>query len=755
MAPTVAAASEVASAPSPPSTPWVGGQSLFDQYEVEIELGAGGMGKVYRVRNSLTGGLFAVKRATVTNAEQRRQWMTELLTWIDLPDHPNLVACKFFRTVGSEIVIFAEHVGGGTLDDRLARWRRDGAALQELLDCALQSAWALKVLHARGVVHRDMKPANVLLGGDGVIKLTDFGISSAVESSFGPGAHTPAYASPEQRRGDRVDAASDVFSWGATVLELFAGERTWTLGDAAPDALADLSPPPEWPVLPPTTRALLERCLAHDAGKRPSMDEATRELLATFDAGGGPYRRALVDVHPRRRSQRRDVRAERVLAPFRSANVVALHPPETASQRTRAVADLANCDDAVRWASASGSFDAANPEHALAFVSLLVFKGEIHELLDDLAGASRSFDGALALQSVVERAGVDGKRDIARALLGKATIARKRGHAKEAIDLYVQAERRATALDASALLTVAEAAFGRGLTFGAADDPIRAMAQFERAARVLGDELRTAAVRLVAARHERGPEESPWAVPALLVDVLLEHARAAIELEDLDVALSKSSDAMRTLDPLVTSEDPDVRRKVGVARLVHLDVLFRRGDHEEALRQGRAAIEVLEPLVEDGIDVAAGELARAYLETARLTTGARATELADAAIALTEQFVVGGGRDALAPTLGSAYMRRGALAAERRDSARAVDWYTKAFGLFDRIRQERPKETLLPLTDAALARWLVMRELDVPQLLAEWRRVVALLDEAFAAFPSDGLDVVRHDVRLMRPWRRG
>src|SRR5438445_6911609 len=90
--------------------PWAFGQALLDDFVVEGELGEGGMGKVYRVRSRSTSQPFAVKRTKLRDEASQRNFLTELQTWIDLPDHPHLAACRFFRTVREELVIFAEFV---------------------------------------------------------------------------------------------------------------------------------------------------------------------------------------------------------------------------------------------------------------------------------------------------------------------------------------------------------------------------------------------------------------------------------------------------------------------------------------------------------------------------------------------------------------------------------------------------------------------------------------------------------------------
>ena len=193
---------------------WEPGQLLLGDFEVQRVLGQGGMGKVYLVRSRTTAMEFAVKHALIKDDNSRQNFLSELQTWIDLPDHPHIVACRFFRTIGDEISIFAEYVGGGTLADWIQNRRL--TTLEQILDVAIQFAWGLQALHDHGLIHQDVKPGNVLMTPEGIAKVTDFGLARArlrggdgqfhspdtapsgqsVLVSFG--GMTQSYCSPEQ-----------------------------------------------------------------------------------------------------------------------------------------------------------------------------------------------------------------------------------------------------------------------------------------------------------------------------------------------------------------------------------------------------------------------------------------------------------------------------------------------------------------------------------------------------------------------------
>src|ERR1700737_2019207 len=129
---------------------WCLGERLLDDFVVQRVLGEGGMGKVYLVKSQTTSMRFAVKRAKGLSENQRRNFLAELQTWIDLPEHANLVPCRFFRTVGDEVLIFAEYASGGSLRDwidsrRLYQGGKE-KAIERILDVAIQFAWGLHCL---------------------------------------------------------------------------------------------------------------------------------------------------------------------------------------------------------------------------------------------------------------------------------------------------------------------------------------------------------------------------------------------------------------------------------------------------------------------------------------------------------------------------------------------------------------------------------------------------------------------------------
>src|SRR5262249_42759158 len=137
---------------------WPAGTTVLDgEFVVERMLGRGGYGIVALVTSQRTGARFAAKRSHHADAEERIRFLRELRHWFNLPDHAHLAACRFTRTSGDEVIVFANFADAGSLADWIADRRLyadgTGAALQRILDVAIQSAWGIEAAHAVGIVH--------------------------------------------------------------------------------------------------------------------------------------------------------------------------------------------------------------------------------------------------------------------------------------------------------------------------------------------------------------------------------------------------------------------------------------------------------------------------------------------------------------------------------------------------------------------------------------------------------------------------
>src|SRR6202521_3452725 len=249
-------------------------------YEILEPIGKGGMGEVYRARDPRLGREVAIK----VSAERFSERFEREARVIASLNHPNI--CHLYD-VGPNYLVM-ELVEGPTLAERIA----SGAIpLEEALKIAAQIADALEAAHEKGVIHRDLKPANVKVREDGTVKVLDFGLATALQSSTreaGSGANSPtltmgatevgvilgtaSYMSPEQAAGKPVDRRADIWSFGVVLWEMLTGKRLFE-GETISHTLADvLRAGIDFAKLPrstpPPIRELLKRCLDSDLKTR-------------------------------------------------------------------------------------------------------------------------------------------------------------------------------------------------------------------------------------------------------------------------------------------------------------------------------------------------------------------------------------------------------------------------------------------------------------------------------------------------------
>ncbi len=302
-------------------TIWQKGSELLGNYTIERKLGQGGMGAVHLVRRQMDDALFAVKTIRTSDlgsTQSKRTFLRELRTWVDFPDYPHLTRCCFFRTVDDRLAIFSEYVDGGSLKD----WIKENKLMSttDILDVAIQFAWSLQAVHDCSVVHQDVKPANVLMTRDGMVKVTDFGLSrtrpadltgsapgdSALISAAGM---TAAYCSPEQSVSGKLDHRTDIWSYGISVMEMFTGPATWMQGVIASIILEQTVAFPgktKRPPLPKPLADVLRKCFRESPAERwNSMNEIAAELIRLYrDETGSDYPRTQPDLPPARPRQK-------------------------------------------------------------------------------------------------------------------------------------------------------------------------------------------------------------------------------------------------------------------------------------------------------------------------------------------------------------------------------------------------------------------------------------------------------------------
>ena len=304
--------------------------TLMGTYKVLSGPIKGGMGSVWCVRHLEDGNIMAMKRPQPKyfaegSARRKEVFIRECESWIRLALHPNVVACFYVRDISGVPSIFSEWMDGGSLRDRIADGTlysgTDKEKQARLLSIAIQTARGLLYAHQKGLVHRDMKPDNILLTKEFDAKVADFGLSvakSALTSSAddpaagttpagsptlseadiitmltgkrpadttprkASGGYTRAYCSPEQLRGEVLTAATDIYSWAASMAEMYIGKKIWEKGEDAGSAFRNYSDAP-CAAFPDGLRELLVRCMSDQAADRPAdFSEIERTLLAMY-----------------------------------------------------------------------------------------------------------------------------------------------------------------------------------------------------------------------------------------------------------------------------------------------------------------------------------------------------------------------------------------------------------------------------------------------------------------------------------------
>jgi eukaryotic-like serine/threonine-protein kinase len=273
------------------------GQLISGRYEIERVVASGGMATVFRAFDTVLERAVALKVLDGDRGEDEeslQRFLHEARAAARLA-HPNIVAVLDRGEQGGRQFIVFEHVDGETLKERVSR---EGALpIHDVAEIGAAVARALDCAHENGVVHRDVKPQNVLLTPDGVAKVTDFGIAQSTASAAltDPGTvlGTSSYIAPEQARGEQVGPATDVYSLGCVLYELltaappYPGETFYAVAvrhvrDPVPD-VRELRPD-----CPPELASLVARCLAKVPDERPSAAEAARELGALAEAPLAP-----------------------------------------------------------------------------------------------------------------------------------------------------------------------------------------------------------------------------------------------------------------------------------------------------------------------------------------------------------------------------------------------------------------------------------------------------------------------------------
>src|SRR5256885_9951974 len=309
-------------------------------YEVVAPVGAGGMGEVYRARDQRLGRDVAIKVLPASfsrDAERMRRFEQEARATAAL-NHPNILAVFDIGTHDGSPYLVTELLEGETLRERM---QARALSPRKAVDYAQQIARGLVAAHEKGILHRDLKPENIFVTSSGQVKILDFGLAKLIQPGGGAGASdsptlasgtaagvvlgTVGYMSPEQVRGQNVDARSDLFSLGTILYEMVSGRRAFG-GDTPADTMSAIlneEPPPLTDIqqnIPPGLARIVEHCLEKNPGDR---FQSARDVVFALEAFSGSSSSKVAALAAAGRGGLRKATAGLVAAAAMTAGIVA------------------------------------------------------------------------------------------------------------------------------------------------------------------------------------------------------------------------------------------------------------------------------------------------------------------------------------------------------------------------------------------------------------------------------------------------
>lgn len=270
-------------------------------YQILDELGSGGMGRVWRVRNVITDRIEAMKVLLPDLAgrqELAARFQREIKLMASL-NHPNIAALRTAFTADNQLYMVMEYVEGANMADKL---EKGPIAVNDAVNYISQVLSAVSYAHQQHVIHRDIKPANMMLTPQGVIKLMDFGIARGGEerslTMTGTTMGSLSYMSPEQVKGEATDARSDLYSVGVSLYEFVTGQRPFTATSDYSIMAAHVKEAPKPPVelhpgLPAALNEIILMAIAKDPAQRFQTADAFRNALSSVPVTASPTPAAL------------------------------------------------------------------------------------------------------------------------------------------------------------------------------------------------------------------------------------------------------------------------------------------------------------------------------------------------------------------------------------------------------------------------------------------------------------------------------